>query len=173
MKIPRWAVALAPVVAAGLLITVQAPTASAATFTAELVARNSQKCVSVDGASTQNGAAMVQWDCGDAPNQQWKFVATSAGYYTLRAVNSEKCMAVSSASTQNGAAVVQWGDCQGAGSYGTNQEWRLVQKDSGYFSVEARHSGKCLSVSGASTQNGATLVQWDCVEGTNQHFRLG
>ncbi|WP_405700083.1 RICIN domain-containing protein [Streptomyces sp. NBC_00069] len=56
---------------------------------------------------------------------------------------------------------------------GTNQEWRLVQKDSGYFSVEARHSGKCLSVSNASTSNGAPLTQFDCVEGTNQHFRLG
>ncbi|MFJ8948419.1 RICIN domain-containing protein [Streptomyces sp. NPDC102395] len=53
------------------------------------------------------------------------------------------------------------------------QEWRLVQKDSGYFSIEARHSGKCLSVNGQSTDNGAALVQWDCVEYTNQHFRLG
>ncbi|MFG2630275.1 hypothetical protein [Streptomyces sp. NPDC048473] len=57
MKIRRWSATVAPVVAAGLLVTVQAPAASAATFTAELVARNSQKCVSVDGASTQNGAA--------------------------------------------------------------------------------------------------------------------
>ncbi|MEU0119984.1 RICIN domain-containing protein [Streptomyces bobili] len=40
-----------------------------------------------------------------------------------------------------------------------NQEWRLVQKDSGYFSIEARHSGKCLSVNAQSTDNGAALVQ--------------
>ncbi|MFG2630276.1 RICIN domain-containing protein [Streptomyces sp. NPDC048473] len=38
----------------------------------------------------------------DAPNQQWKFVATTAGYYTLRAVNSEKCLAVSSAQRRSG-----------------------------------------------------------------------
>ncbi|MFD7496177.1 RICIN domain-containing protein [Streptomyces sp. NPDC059832] len=168
MKISRWAVALAPVMAAGLLTIVQAPTASATVFTAELIARNSQKCVSVEGASTQNNAAAVQWDCLEAPNQQWKLVSTSAGYYTIRAVNSGKCLSVEGVSTQNGAKAVQW-DCVN----GTNQEWRLVQKDSGYFSIEARHSGKCLSVSGASTQNGATLVQWDCVEGANQHFRLG
>ncbi|MCX4785097.1 MULTISPECIES: RICIN domain-containing protein [unclassified Streptomyces] len=167
MKISRWAVALAPVVAAGLLTTAQAPTASAATFTAELVARNSQKCVSVEGASTQNGAAAVQWDCLDAPNQQWKLVATSAGYYTVSAVNSGKCLSISGASVQNGATAVQW-DCVNA----SNQEWRLVQKDSGYFSIEARHSGKCLSVIGQSTANGAALVQWDCVEYANQHFRL-
>ncbi|AXE82302.1 hypothetical protein C5746_41810 [Streptomyces atratus] len=35
------------------------------------------------------------------------------------------------------------------------------------------NSGKCLSVNGASTKNGAALVQWDCVEGTNQRFRCG
>jgi hypothetical protein len=168
MKFPRWAVAVTAVVSAVLLTSVQVPTASATTFAAELVARNSQKCVSVEGASTQNGAAAVQWDCVDAPNQKWRLVATGAGYYTIRAVNSGKCLSVTGASVQDGATVVQW-DCVN----GTNQEWRLVQKDSGYFSIEARHSGKCLSVSGQSTQNGAALVQWDCVEYTNQHFRLG
>ncbi|MBW8737040.1 MAG: RICIN domain-containing protein [Streptomyces turgidiscabies] len=169
MKSPRLAVAAVALASAGLLGSAQTP-ASAATFTAQLVARNSQRCVSVEGASTQNGAAAVQWDCGDAPNQQWKLVATSAGYYTVSAVNSGKCLSVEGASVQNNARVVQW-DC--SGGQGTNQEWRLVQKDSGYFSIEARNSGKCLSVAGASTQNGAALVQWDCVEGTNQHFRLG
>lgn len=168
MKFPRLAATATALVSAGLLAFAQAPTASAATFTAQLVARNSQKCVSVEGVSSANGAAAVQWDCLDAPNQQWKLVPTSAGYYTVSAVNSGKCLSVSGASVQNNATVVQW-DCVN----GTNQEWRLVQKDSGYFSIEARHSGKCLSVAGADTQNNAALVQWDCVEGTNQHFRLG
>ncbi|WP_326615484.1 RICIN domain-containing protein (plasmid) [Streptomyces scopuliridis] len=164
----RYALAATAAVSACLLTGAVTPTASAATFTAELVARHSQKCVSVAGASTQNGAAAVQWDCVDAPNQKWKLVATSAGYYTISAVNSGKCLSIEGASVQDNARAVQW-DCVN----GRNQEWRLVQKDSGYFSIEARHSGKCLSVAGVSTQNDAALVQWDCVEGTNQHFRLG
>ncbi len=168
MQFARWSVVVTAAASAGLIASVQAPAASAATFTAELVARNSQKCVSVDGASSQNGAAMVQWDCVNGSNQKWKLTATSAGYYTVSAENSGKCMSVDGASVQNGARVIQW-DCVN----GTNQEWKLVQKDSGYFSIESRNGGKCLSVAGASTQNGAALVQWDCVEGTNQHFRLG
>lgn len=168
MKLTRLLATATALVTAGLITCAQAPSASAATFTAELVARHSQKCVSVAGVSNANGAAAVQWDCLDAPNQQWKLVATSAGYYTVAAVNSGKCLSVSGASVQNNATVVQW-DCVG----GTNQEWRLVQKDNGYFSIEARHSGKCLSVAGVSNDNNAALVQWDCVEGTNQHFRLG
>ncbi|MFI5619506.1 RICIN domain-containing protein [Streptomyces sp. NPDC051567] len=168
MKFPRWTVAATTLVFAGLLTGVQAGTASATVFTAELVARNSQKCASVAGASTQNNAKVVQFDCLEAPNQQWKLTATSAGYYTVSAVNSGKCLSVAGASVQNSAEVVQF-DCVGA----TNQEWRLVQKDAGYFSIEARHSGKCLSVAGASTDNNAALVQFDCVESYNQHFRLG
>jgi hypothetical protein len=167
VKFPRLTVTATALVSAGLLACAQAPTASAATFTAELVARHSEKCVSVEGVSTANGAAAVQWDCVDAPNQKWKLVATSAGYYTISAVHSNKCLSIEGASVQNNARAVQW-DCVN----GTNQEWRLVQKDSGYFSIEARHSGKCLSVAN-STQNGDAVVQWDCVEGKNQHFRLG
>ncbi|MGW7594339.1 RICIN domain-containing protein [Streptomyces rubiginosohelvolus] len=168
MKIPRWTFAVTAVASAVLVTAVQAPTASAATFTTQLVARNSQKCASVNAGSTQNGAAVSQWDCADATNQQWKLVATTAGYYTVASVKSGKCLSVTSESTQNGATVVEW-DCVSR----PNQEWRLVQKDSGYFSIEARHSGKCLSVNNASGDNGASLVQWDCVEGQNQHFRLG
>ncbi|MFE7268247.1 RICIN domain-containing protein [Streptomyces sp. NPDC057592] len=168
MKHRRWAAGLTTLASAALLVSVQTTTASAATFTAELVARHSQKCASVENASTQNNARVIQYDCVNGTNQQWKLVATSAGYYTISAVNSDKCLSVEGASTQNGAKAVQF-ECQG----GPNQEWRLVQKDSGYFSIEARHSGKCLSVTNASTQNGATLIQYDCVEGHNQHFRLG
>ncbi|MFE3144840.1 RICIN domain-containing protein [Streptomyces scopuliridis] len=72
MKFPRWAATVTAVVFAGTLACVQAPTASAATFTAELVARNSQKCVSVSGASTQNGADAVQWDCVEGTNQHFR-----------------------------------------------------------------------------------------------------
>ncbi|MFD9220464.1 RICIN domain-containing protein [Streptomyces sp. NPDC060064] len=168
MKLSRWSAGLTAVVSATLLASAQVP-ASATTFTAELVARNSQRCVTVDGAVTTNNGRVVQWDCVDVPNQKWKLVATSAGYYTVRAEHSSKCLTVDGADTGNGGRVVQW-DCL---VDVPNQEWRLVQKDSGYFSIEARHSGKCLTVQGVSTQNGAALVQWECNEGHNQHFRLG
>ncbi|MFE7043378.1 RICIN domain-containing protein [Streptomyces atratus] len=36
-----------------------------------------------------------------------------------------------------------------------------------------RHTGKCLSVPRSNTANGGEVVQWDCVDATNQHFRLG
>jgi hypothetical protein len=170
MKFPRWALAITAMVPVCLLTVAQTPTASAATFTAQLVARNSQRCVSVEAASIQSGAQTVQLDCMDSPSQQWRLVATSPGYYTIRAVTSDKCLSIEGPSLDNRARAILW-ECQGAQT--PNQEWRLVQKDSGYFSIEARHSGKCLSVSGGSAQSGAILRQFDCQEAPNQHFRLG
>ncbi len=66
----------------------------------------------------------------------------------------------------NGTPVVQ-GDYQGAGS----QRWRLVDEGD-YVKIMARHSGKCLGVSGGSHANGAKIVQWDCYGGDNQRWHL-
>jgi Ricin-type beta-trefoil lectin domain-like len=140
-----------------------------AVFTANLINRYSDLCLSVDGASTGNGARALQWSCGTQTNQQWNLAATDGGYYRVLAVNSGKCLSVSDGSTGNGSAVIQW-DC---GSR-DNQQWKLVQRDGGYFSIVARHSGKCLSLSGYKSQNGTPAVQWDCDSGQHeQHWRLG
>ncbi|MEV1241579.1 RICIN domain-containing protein [Nonomuraea sp. NPDC050022] len=139
-------------------------------FSATLVARHSGKCLDVAGVSTADGANVHQWTCinGQA-NQEWNFVATSDGYYTLRATHSGKCLDVSGASTADGANVHQW-TCL---NQQRNQEWRLVQKDNGYFSLVARHSGKCLDVAGVSTAEGANVHQWTCLIGQrNQEWRL-
>ena len=42
----------------------------------------------------------------------------------------------------------------------------------GYFEIVSRNSGKCLDVSGASTDAGAPAIQWTCHGGLNQQWRL-
>jgi len=61
---------------------------------------------------------------------------------------------------------VQWA-CNG----GTNQQWRVQDLGTGYVNVIARHSNKCLDVSGASTADGAQIQQWTCTGGTNQQWQ--
>ena len=39
-----------------------------------------------------------------------------------------------------------------------------------YYEIVARHSGKCLDVSEASTLNGAPVIQWTCIGDTNQQW---
>jgi hypothetical protein len=149
-------------------VTTPAHTRPQTVFTANLIDRHSNLCLSVDGASTDNGARVLQWDCGTQENQQWRLVATSGGYYQVRAGHSDKCLSVSDRSTHNGAPVIQW-EC----GLQANQQWKLDQKDNGYFSVVARHSGKCLSVPASTTQNGAAAIQWECGSQHDQHWRLG
>ncbi|WTY32607.1 RICIN domain-containing protein [Streptomyces anulatus] len=86
----------------------------------------------------------------------------------LVARHSDKAVSVTASGMDDGAEVVQWTD-----KNKPNQEWKLVQKDDGYFSLEARHSGKLLSVVGEDTADGAKLVQWTDKGKPNQHFRLG
>jgi uncharacterized repeat protein (TIGR03803 family) len=42
----------------------------------------------------------------------------------------------------------------------------------GYFEIVSRNSGKCLDVSGASTDAVAPVIQWICHGGENQQWRL-
>ncbi len=43
---------------------------------------------------------------------------------------------------------------------------------SGYYQLVARHSGKCLDVSGESQDDLAPVIQWDCHTGENQQWNL-
>jgi len=43
---------------------------------------------------------------------------------------------------------------------------------SGAYELVARHSGKCLDVSGVSTDDGAAVIQWTCNGGLNQRWTL-
>lgn len=40
------------------------------------------------------------------------------------------------------------------------------------YQLIAKHSGKCLDVSGVSTANGANIIQYDCHGGPNQQWTL-
>jgi galactose oxidase len=86
-------------------------------------------------------------------------------YYRLKSVSSGFCVDVGNKSQSNGATVLQW-DC----STGENQRWYLRALTNGNYQVQARHSAKCLRVSGGSTSAGAGFVQDPCARtgtGTN------
>lgn len=42
----------------------------------------------------------------------------------------------------------------------------------GVYTIAARHSGKCLDVSGANPNKGANVIQWDCTGGNNQKWNV-
>lgn len=134
-----------------------------------VTAKHSGKCLDVTGGSVGNGALVIQWDCHNGDNQQWKFIPISAGYYKIIAKHSGKALDVFGGvfSAANGVVVEQW-DYNGS----ANQMWFVDDIGDGYYTITARHSGKSLDISGAATDNGAQLHQYDYWGGDNQKFRL-
>ncbi|HEX2143886.1 MAG TPA: RICIN domain-containing protein [Glycomyces sp.] len=117
------------------------------------------------GASTADGAGLVQQARTDANQQQFRFVDAGGGYYKIQARHSSKMLDVYARSRDNGADVVQWADNGGA-----NQQWQILD-DGTYLRFVNRNSGKALDVWERSTQPGARISQYDSNGGTNQQFR--
>jgi uncharacterized protein (DUF1800 family) len=135
--------------------------------TYELIARHSTKCLDVDGASTDDGAPLIQWSCHGGLNQRWRLESTGDGYVRLIAMHSGKALDVDGASTSNGAPLIQW-----TPHNGINQHWQLQAVGGGYYTIAARHSGKVMDVGHALTTDGAPLLQWPANGNLNQQWLL-
>jgi hypothetical protein len=122
--------------------------------TYKLVNRASGKVLTVSGASTADGAAVVQQADNGSTSQQWTLVDLGGGYSKLINSNSGKALDVSAKSTADGAAIIQYRD-----NGGTNQQWQVASLTGGYRKLTSRVSGKVLDVQGGSLNDGAAIVQ--------------
>jgi hypothetical protein len=135
-----------------------------------VINKNSSKCVDAAAASTANGTAVQQYTCNGTNAQVWQFVATDSGYYkVLTQAAPAQGWDVTGGSTAiaDGVKIQLW-------TYGggTNQQWLPVSEGNGYFHFVARHSGKCLDVTGVSTADAVQLQQWSCSGGVAQSFSV-
>ncbi|GAA2940282.1 hypothetical protein GCM10010458_26450 [Microbacterium luteolum] len=134
--------------------------------TVELVAQHSDKCMTIAGAGTSNGAQVQQATCADAGNQKFALTDAGGGSFTLVAQHSNSCVDIPGASTTNSVTAVQWG-CSTA----TNQRFTLSDGGDGYQLV-AQHSQKCLDVGGSSQAENAAVIQYSCSSSANQRWDL-
>lgn len=128
---------------------------------------NSGLALDVNGASTANGAGIIQWPQNAGNNQQWTITDNGGGYYKITNRNSGQVLDVSGASTANGASVIQW-----PGNGANNQQWQLTSTATSTYKATNRNSGQVLDVNGASTANGATIIQWPWNGGNNQQWQV-
>ena len=140
------------------------PASEASVASVRVKARHSGKCADVSGASTSDGAAIIQWTCHTGANQQWQFEDVG-GYFRLKANHSGKCMDLASQSSNDLVALVQ-ATC----GTGTSQQWTKEDMGGGYYRLRSRYSGKCADVTGASTSDGTAIIQYTCGTGTNQQW---
>lgn len=132
-----------------------------------IAARHSGKCIDVGGASLDDQAAVIQWDCHGGANQRWRLDPIGDGYYRITAGHSGKLLDVAGESVSDAAPITQHG-----AHGGVSQQWRLDPVGDGYYRVTARHSGKALDVDRASPENGAALIQYASHAGGNQQWLL-
>jgi hypothetical protein len=140
-----------------------------------IVSRSSNKCLSLSENNPRSGTGILQWDCSPAPNpgdgQVFTLVPMEASgqYFEIKINSTGKCLDVRDGSTADGAWLQEW-ECLGAGQI--NQQFRVVPiaGQPPYEAFMARHSGKCLDVTGNSTVNGARIQQWSCHWGGNQQW---
>ncbi|MEV0531012.1 RICIN domain-containing protein [Kitasatospora sp. NPDC050463] len=161
----------------GYTITLLPP--SNTTVSTVAVSENSGQCLDDTNLSTADGTQYQQYHCDGGYQQMLdlKPVAGRADTYTVVDELSGKCLDVSGASTTDGAAVIQW-TCSGT----TNQMFTLspvsALGNSKDYQLVAVHSGRCVDVSGVSTQPRALVHQWTCDSGSalgtkkNQIWRL-
>lgn len=76
----------------------------------------------VSGASSSDGANVIQWLSNDGWNQQWEIIATGEkDSVKIKNRGSGKLLDVSGQSTSDGAQAIQWND-----NGGHNQHWYLL-----------------------------------------------
>ncbi|WP_067641474.1 RICIN domain-containing protein [Actinomadura latina] len=134
-------------------------------FQSVAVAQHSQQCLDNTNLSTADGNQQQQYYCEGGDQQLWDFrpVQGAEGAYTVVNRQTGKCLDVNGASTADGAAVQQWTCLNGA----ANQQFTLRRvaysgSDLRDYQLVARHSGKCVDVSGVSTAAHAPVIQWTC-----------
>ncbi|MGW0809015.1 RICIN domain-containing protein [Nonomuraea sp. NPDC002799] len=135
--------------------------------TYQLKVTTSGKCLDVVAGSKDNGAQVQQWSCSGSAWQQFTVVSAGSGAYTLRNVNSGRCLDVPDGAATSGLRLHQWGCGDGLK---VNQSWRFVASGSGTYQVVSVASGLCVSDEGASTANGAAVIQETCTANSNKQW---
>ncbi|MEU4211924.1 RICIN domain-containing protein [Streptomyces sp. NPDC026206] len=90
----------------------------------EIVAKNSGKCLDVQGFGTHDGARIIQWPCHGGSNQLWYLERRADNTWQIRSYHSHKCLDAHNpalTAPSQGTHLQQW-SCIG----GKNQSWRLL-----------------------------------------------
>ncbi len=129
-----------------------------------LVNRNSGKALDVNGASTADGAKVVQWTSSGSANQQWQLLPNADGSSRLSARHSGRLL---SGGTVQGEQLEQRAD---AGT--DNQWWKVVDAGGGYVQLVNVRTGWYADVDGGSKSDGAKVIQWQANGAANQQWQI-
>ena len=130
-----------------------------------IVASSSGLNMDVSGASTADGAVILQYSARSGLNQQFDVVALSDGSYSIRPAHSGKSLDVYKRNPNDGAELRQW-----AYTGGSNQRWHIDSVGNGLSSITSAFSGRVVEVWQSSTAPGAALRLNTYVGAANQKW---
>ncbi len=140
-----------------------------ATYT--FVNRASGKMIDVPGGQNSNNLQLQQWQGNNATAQQWVVddMGTYNNQYRLKSVSSSdgKVMDVRNGTKNNGEAIQLMQDFAN-----TAQRFRIIKLSNGYYCILNVNSNRAVEVQGASTADGAKLVQNQYRGDLNQQWQL-
>ena len=138
-----------------------------------IVNKNSHKLLMPANGNTSNRTNISQGGNKKQTYQQWNITPVDSriggdfSYFFISNVKNEAQLDILNWSTSNGGSIILY-----AGAKGTNEQWYFQYAGDGYYYIISRHSGLCLEVSGASTNENANVVQ-NAMKGTDsQLWRL-
>jgi len=148
-------------------IDAAAGSVSGATRNFQFVNAKSGKALEVQGASSADGASLVQNPASNATNQQWGLKYDGAGYFRITNVASSKVIDVPDESTADGVKLKQWKNTDG-----DNQAWLLIDVGGGYVQIRNKHSNKFVAVVGGASDDAAAIEQRAASNGDEQRWRM-
>ncbi len=137
--------------------TTAAPVALVEVYEGRVGIDHSGKCL----RRRPNNGKIVQASCSGSSDRVVTISQTPDGTYLLEM--GGECLAPENDSTGNGAKIYT-SSCDPSNP---SQQWERVGE-----TWINKASGRCMDVSGASSSNGAELIQWNCHGGANQDFPL-
>jgi len=145
------------------------PTTPRAGQTYRIVNRFSGKPFGVSGASTANGAQIVEWTDDADADQQWTLLDAGGGWFNIVDVNSGLALDDTNGSIANGNVMQQWA----LNPSSSNQQWQINSAGGGYYTFTNRTSGLVLDLTGGGLGDGTKIQQWAAGTGNlNQQFQL-
>ena len=130
-----------------------------------IIAKHSNKALTV-GGNIANGSPLVQSTYTRAANQHFK-ISNAKGVYSIMPVNSTQAVEIGGCGTNNEDKASLWGNWDG-----DCQQWAIVPLNNGHVKIMNNKSGKVLDVAGGSKNDGATVFQYDFLNGENQQWRF-
>ncbi|MGW0531144.1 RICIN domain-containing protein [Streptomyces sp. NPDC003032] len=132
----------------------------------------SGKCMAVENSSADNGAAIVQTECGDRPATSFQFadLGDTALIQPMTA-SPRKCLEVTASATTDGTALRQWTCENQPGAKFTQGTFRGLQE--GWVKIRpASAPGQCLTEGRAGLLNVPVAVQRPCAKATSPRTYL-